>query len=194
MRRTWTRLFAVLVAVFAISATAVFAQPPVARPQPPPTIPGAAAQPKPAQPRSAPPAPPAASPQTNTAAEAPPPASTLGAPLFPTAQYLGSYDAGRGQRFYLYGCTQSFTELVAYYRTVLKDKGELVFDAPAIHQFDVGRYKETEVEFSPGVTIKDYTWGASPGYLNPKTGASPTHFPTVIQIVSPPGGSGGRPR
>jgi hypothetical protein len=195
MRRTWTRLFAVLVAVFAISATAVFAQPPVARPQPPPTMPGATAQPKPAQPKPASPAPPAASPQTSTAAEAPPPLSALGgAPLFPMAQYLGSYDAGRGQRFYLYGCTQSFAELVAYYRTVLKDKGELVFDAPAMHQFDVGRYKDTEVEFSPGVTIKDYTWGASPGYLNPKFGASPTHFPTVIQIVSPPAGSGGRPK
>jgi len=193
MRRTWTRLFTVLVAVFAISATAVFAQPPVARPQPPPTIPGAAAQPKPAQPRSATPAPPAASPQTSTAVEAPPPASALGgAPLFPGAQYLGSYDAGRGQRFYLYGCTQSFTELVAYYRTVLKDKGELVFDAPAMHQFDVGRYKETDVDFTPGVTIKDYTWGGSPGYMNPKPGASPAYFPTVIQIVSPPAGMGGR--
>ena len=194
------RPFAVLMAVFAISATAVFAQPPVARPQPPPTLPGATVQPKPAQPKpaspaAATPAPPAASPQTSTATEAPPPLSALGgAPLFPGAQFLGSYDAGRGQRFYLYGSTQSFAELVAYYRTVLKDKGELVFDAPAMHQFDVGRYKDTEVEFSPGVTIKDYTWGGSPGYLNPKIGASPSHFPTVIQFVSPPAGSGGRPK
>jgi hypothetical protein len=194
MRWTWPRLIAVLVAAFAVSATAAAAQPPVARPQPPPSIPGATAQPKPAAPKPAPPATPAATPSTS-GAEAPPPASALGGiPLFPGAQFLGSYDAGRGQRFYLYGATQSFAELVAYYRTVLKDKGELVFDAPATHEFDVGRYKETDVEFQPGVTIKDYTWGGSPGYMNPKLGASPTHFPTVIQVVSPPAGSGGRAR
>jgi hypothetical protein len=195
MRWNWLRPFAVLVAVLAIPATTAFAQPPVARPQPPPSMPGTAAQPKPAQPKPAPPAAtPTSGPQAPAAAEAPPPASALGAPVFPTAQFLGSYDAGRGQRFYLYGCTQSFAELVAYYRTVLKDKGELIFDAPATHQFDVGRFKETDVDFTPGVTVKDYTWGASPGYLNPKIGASPTHFPTVIQFVSPPAGSGGRPR
>jgi len=31
----------------------------------------------------------------------------------------------------LYGSRQAFADVVAYYRTVLKDRGELVFDAPA---------------------------------------------------------------
>jgi hypothetical protein len=203
MRRRWSRWFVVVAAFLAVQASAAFAQPPVARPQPPPTVPGGAAQPaqpKPTQPAQ--PKPPAPGPATvqppstttapGTLAEAPPPASALGVQLYPSAQYLGSYDAGRGQRFYLYGCTQPFAELVGYYRSVLKDKGELIFDAPAMHQFDVGRYKETDVDFTPGVTIKDYTWGDSPGYLNPKPGASPAYFPTVIQIVSPPAGMGGR--
>jgi hypothetical protein len=201
MRRRWSRSFVLVAAGLAFSASAVFAQPPVARPQPPPTVPGAAAQPAPAKPTQPKPAPGPATvqpPSTTTAprtvAEAPPPASALGVQLYPSAQYLGSYDAGRGQRFYLYGCTQPFAEVVGYYRLVLKDKGELIFDAPAMHQFDVGRYKETDVEFTPGVTIKDYTWGGSPGYMNPKPGASPSYYPTVIQIVSPPAGMGGRPR
>jgi len=37
--------------------------------------------------------------------------------------------------------------------------------------------------FPPGVTIKDYTWGGLAGYLNPRRGAKPERFPTVIQIV-----------
>jgi hypothetical protein len=36
----------------------------------------------------------------------------------------------------------AFVDLVAYYRTVLKDKGELVFDVPATHEFDVGKFNE----------------------------------------------------
>jgi len=102
------------------------------------------------------------------------------------AQYLESYDAGLGQSFCLYGSAQTFTEVVMYYRTVLKDRGELVFDVPATHMFEVGRFKESEVAFPPGVTVKDYTAGGSPGYMNPRLDATPAFFPTVIQIVPPP--------
>ena len=38
--------------------------------------------------------------------------------------------------------------------------------------------------FPPGVTVKDYTWAGSHGYLNPKRGAEPARFKTIIQIVS----------
>jgi len=196
MRRRWPSLFGAVAAFVAIPASAALAQPPVARPQPPPAAgstarPGSPASPSPSQ------AKPAQSPATaraTSATETPPTLGSLGSPLYPSAVYLGSYDAGRGQRFYLYGCTQSFAELVAYYRTVLKDKGELVFDAPATQQFDVGKFKETDVDFTPGVTIKDYTWAGSPGFLNPKPGATPAYFPTVIQITSPPAGMAGRPK
>ncbi|MEK6630424.1 MAG: hypothetical protein AABY89_06795, partial [Acidobacteriota bacterium] len=103
----------VVVLFLAGAQVASSAQPPVARPQPPPPVAGA----KPAQPATAPPAqnPPA---PAVASAETAPTAATLGMPVFPTAQYLGSYDAGRGQRFYLFGARQSFAELVAYYRTV----------------------------------------------------------------------------
>jgi hypothetical protein len=110
----------------------------------------------------------------------------LGAPIYPGAQYLTSYDAGRGQRFYLFGSTASFLELVTYYRTALKQKGELVFDAPATLQFDIGRFREETMAFPPSVTIKEYKSELSEGYPNPKPGGQPGRFPTVIQFVPSP--------
>jgi hypothetical protein len=107
----------------------------------------------------------------------------LGVPIYPGAQFIRSYDAGRGQRYYIFGSAASFVDLVAYYRTVLKDKGELVYDVPATHEFDVGRYNENTMAFPPGVTIKDYQSDVSQGYPNPKPGGQPARFPTLIQIV-----------
>ena len=68
----------------------------------------------------------------------------LGVPIYPNAVFLTSYDAGRGQRYYLYGATGSYVELVAYYRTLLKNKGTQVFDQPLTHIFEVGRYNEND--------------------------------------------------
>jgi len=107
----------------------------------------------------------------------------LGVPIFPGAQFIASYDAGRGQRYYIFGSAATFVDLVAYYRTALKQKGELVYDVPATHEFDVGRYHEDTMAFPPGVTIKDYESDVSKGYPNPKPGAQPARFPTLIQIV-----------
>jgi hypothetical protein len=116
-------------------------------------------------------------------------------PILPNSQYIGSYDAGgAAQRFYLFGSVQAFSDVVAYYRTVLKQKGELVFDVPPTHMFDVGKYKETEVAFPPGVTVKDYVWNGAPGFANPRLGTSPAVFSTVIQIVPPPQQLPARPR
>ena len=144
-------------------------------------------------PRVAPPVrPPAAPPASQTPAPAPsnptptvaaPTEATLGVPLYPGAQFITSYDAGRGQRYYLFGTNTSFAELVNYYKNALKQKGELVYEEPAIHQFDIGKYKEETMAFPPSVTIKDYTWGGSAGYLNPKRGQQPARFKTIIQIV-----------
>lgn len=120
------------------------------------------------------------------AAEGEPTEQMLGIPLYPGSQFIASYDAGRGQRFYLYGTTAGFAEIVAYYRTVLKQRGELTYETPPIHMFDVGRFREETMAFPPGVTVKDYTWGGSVGYLNPKRGAQPTHFRTIVQIVPAP--------
>ena len=112
--------------------------------------------------------------------------ATLGVAIFPNAQYLTSYDAGRGQRYYLFGTNATFIDIVGYYRTVLKQKGELVFETPATHMFEIGRFREETMAFPPGVTVKDYTWGGSEGYPNPKPGAQPARFKTVIQIVPAP--------
>ena len=143
--------------------------------------------PRPGQPvRPAQPVPPAPAPPPAAAAPAPdaaPTEATLGVPIFPGAQFLASYDAGRGQRYYIFGSASSFVELVAYYRTVLKQKGELVYEVPATHEFDVGRYREETMAFPPGVTIKDFQSDVSQGYPNPKRGAQPERFPTIIQIV-----------
>ncbi len=140
----------------------------------------AAARPQAAQPK----------PQTGGA----PSDVALGVPVFLGAQFLASYDAGRGQRFYLYGTTATFAEVVAYYKTILKQKGEQVFDDPAVYVFDVGRFREDTMAFPPGITIKDYSTGPSQGYLNPTPGGQPARFPTILQIVTPPPASPGPPK
>ena len=114
--------------------------------------------------------------------------ATLGVPIYPGAQFITSYDAGRGQRFYLFGVGATFAEMVAYYRTALMQKGNELFESPPTHQFDTGRFREDLMAYPPSVTIKDFTWGGSAGYPNPKRGTQPPHFATVIQIVpAPPG-------
>ena len=107
----------------------------------------------------------------------------LGLPIYPGSQFLASFDAGRRQRYYIFGSTATFADLVAYYRSALKQKGELVFDIPATHEFDVGKFNEDTMAFPPGVTIKDFQSDVSQGYPNPKPGSQPTRFPTIIQIV-----------
>ena len=154
--------------------------------QPPPQPfprPGAAqpARPSPDQP---PPSTPPARPAIVVGqTEKPPSEEFLGVPIYPGAQFIASYDAGRGQRYYIFGSAGSFIDLVNYYRTALKQRGELVYEIPATHSFDVGRYREETMAFPPGVTIKDYESDVSKGYPNPKPGGQPARFPTLIQIV-----------
>ncbi len=112
----------------------------------------------------------------------------LGVSLYPTAQFIRSYDAGRGQRFYIFATQSSFTDVVNYYRNTLKQRGELVFERPATQFFENGRFREEAMAVSPGVTVKDFTATGSAGYPNPRAGATPAAFATVIQIV-PPGAS-----
>jgi hypothetical protein len=117
--------------------------------------------------------------------------ATLGIAVYPGAQFIASYDAGRGQRYHLFGTNTAFADIVTYYRSILKTRGELVYEAPPIHMFDVGRFREETMAFPPGVSVKDYTWGGAPGYLVPRPGA-PVRYRTIIQIVPPPPGTPGR--
>ena len=150
-----------------------FPKPGEPRPQTPPrTAVEAPAQPQPALP---------AQPSTAEPTEA-----TLGVSVYPGAEFLASYDAGKGQRYYLFGTNAGFTEIVNYYRNVLRQKGELVYEEPPVHEFDMAKYREETMAFPPSVTVKDYTWGGAAGYMNPKRGKQPARFRTIIQIVPAP--------
>lgn len=120
--------------------------------------------------------------------QAEPTEATLGFPIYPSAQFLTSYDAGRGQRYFLFGSDTEFEEMVTYYRLLLDERGDRVFDEPATHIFEIGRFRERTMAFPPGVTVKDYTWGGSEGYLHPDPLAAEQarRFRTIIQIVPAP--------
>ncbi len=162
---------------------AIFAQTPQPFPRPNTATP----QKPPAPP--APPAtttPPVAAPQSKPGDPSVPSETVLGAPIYPSAVYLTSYDAGRGQRFYIFGVDVPYLDMVNYYRTVLKTKGDELFEAPPTHQFETVRFRDESMAFPPSVTIKDFTYGGSAGYPNPKRGATPERFPTIVQIAAPP--------
>src|SRR5215204_563867 len=164
-------------------------QPRTQRPADPPVNTGSTAAP----PSSKPNAPqgaqsPAPSPSVTQKPSDPnaPAAAVVWFPVYPSAQFLASYDAGRSQRYYVYGSTAPFADVVTYYRTQLDEKGNLVFKEPPTHMFEIGRFREETMAFPPGVTVKDWSWGGSQGYPNTKRGAQPARFPTIILIVPPP--------
>ena len=175
--------------LFAVSVSAQTPQP-----FPRPGAPQQPSAPRPAGPAPPPAAPASPTPAVPAAAAASQPSQDPGAPdavtvyfpTYPTAQFLTSYDAGRGQRYYIYGATASYAELVTYYRNQLRDRGEQVFEEPPTHMFSMGRFREDTMAFPPGVTVKDWTWGGSQGYPNPKPGGLPARFPSIIVIVPPP--------
>jgi hypothetical protein len=129
---------------------------------------------------------PAARAQAPATPEQAPTEDALGVPFYPAMEFLGSFDAGSGQRYYLFGINAAFADVVSWYKTALKQRGELVFEEPLVHQFDIGRFREETMAFPPSVTVKDYTWGGLAGYPNPKPKGAPERFRTVIQIVPIP--------
>ena len=112
----------------------------------------------------------------------------LGVTIYPNATYLTSFDAGRGQAFHLFGTSATFENMVRYYRVILRDRGDRVFDAPGTHQFDTGRFDDDRMDFRPSVTIKDYAGNGAPGYPNPVPGAEPPAYATIIQFTTAPPG------
>jgi hypothetical protein len=199
MRRVHRHLAACFVSVLACFISVLMSAHVLAQtPQPFPRPGNTQTPPKPSQPTS-PPAtqpPPASPPSTQSPTTPPrtappqpgvtaPPASEVGFPIYPAAQFLASYDAGRGQRYYIYGATAPFADVVMYYRTQLDERGSLVFKEPPTHMFEVGRFRDETMAFPPGVTVKDWTWGGSQGYLNPVLKGQPQRFPTIVMIVPP---------
>lgn len=159
---------------------------PAPKPAPPQTPPsGTTTTQKPAP--SATTAPSAAAPTSSVAT---PPAPSAGPalpgvpPIYPTAQFLESIDAGSGQSYHLYGADAAFADVVSYYRTVLKNGGREIYRIPAIQQFDLGRFDDGKMTYPPSVVIKDYSGGSSPGYLH-ISGLTEKRYRTIIQIVPP---------
>jgi hypothetical protein len=152
--------------------------PPVPRPFPGTTPPSTPTS-KPAEPTGTPAT-------AGKTAQPPAPAQVdpnLGAtPLYPGAEYLGSFDAGRNQRYHLYGTNAPYAEIVTYYKNVLKRGGSEISRTPAIQQFELGRFDDETMAFPPSVVVKDYTWNSSPGYLH-VVGTTEKRFRTIIQIV-----------
>lgn len=185
MRLQW--LAGIVWTVLLVSA-AVSAQTPQPFPRPgtqpaPAPAPAAPAAPRPPAP------PPTAAPPAARVDPATPTEATLGFPIYPGAQFIASYDAGRAQRYYLFGSAAGFNDLVTYYRTTLKEKGNLVFQDPPTYMFEIGKFSDETMAFPPGVTVKDFSAAGSPGYANPKVGAQPAHFSSIIMIVPAPPGS-----
>jgi hypothetical protein len=158
---------------------------PVPRPFPGATPPPATTTPsKPAEP-SRPPA-------SQTSAPAPPPVSPApaaeplppGVPVYPAAEFLEAVDAGRGQKYYLFGTNASYVETVTFYKTQLKASGRELskMPAPPMQQFDLGRFQEESMAYPPSVVVKDYTWNGSEGYLF-VVGVQEKRYKTIIQIV-----------
>ena len=177
MRSLFAR-FVMGVATLALPALAV-AQTPTPFPRPGQTRPPAQpSQPQPAQPAPTtpvPPAPPASSPAQGEPTD-------LGVPIYPGAQFIASYDAGRGQRYYLYGADSDFLQIVGWYKTMLKQKGDLVFEEPPVHMFDIGRYREETMAFPPSVTVR-ITRGRFSSVTSIRSGVDSREIQDDIQVV-----------
>jgi hypothetical protein len=156
------------------------AKPSTPPPQSTPNKPAAPPQTPPAQPVSAQPASPAP-------AGAPTEAS-LGVKLFPDATFLESFDAGRGQRLYIFGTNAAYLEVAAFYKRELGGANEL-FKQPAMLQFDIPGMKFTKetMAYPPSVVVKDYTWTGTAGDLKAGyvfvDGTTERRYYTIIQIV-----------
>ena len=165
--------------VIAACVVASFLQtPPVPKPFPKPGQPGTVttAPAPPTGPVTEKPAQPPTQVPTGTPTEA-----SLGAPLYPTSEFLESFDAGRGQRYYLFGTNAAYTEIIGYYKNVMKNGGRTIFEAPAMQQWELGKFQEQSMAYPPSIVVKDYTWNGSSGYLF-VDGAKERRFKTIIQI------------
>ncbi len=185
-------LAASIIALGSWLGTPILAQtpPPTSAPPPATTQAPPKPQPFPGAGQTIPPPKPVTPPAGAAApATTPPPAGTPtvqdlgGAPIFPGAEYLDSFVAGQGQRFYIYGTNSPYADIVLDYRNILKNAGHReIFRTPAMYQFDLARFQEETMAYPPSVVVKDYAWNDSPGYLV-VTGTIEKRFKTISQIV-----------
>ena len=103
--------------------------------------------------------------------------------MYPGAEFLDSYDATKGQRYFLYGATASYETIVAFYRQTLKNGGRDLL--PGMRQFELGDFRSDRMAYPPSVVVKDYAASTPPGYLFVK-GSAEKRYMTIIQVVPPP--------
>lgn len=190
---------ALAVLVVALAAGSARAQSPAETPRPSPPRgvlpPGAGTAPPRAQPAAPAETPTSTAPQTATVEtrmansmapqnEPIPGEAVLGAPVYPGATFLGSFNAGQGQRYYLFGTDALFAQVVAFYRQAVKSRGSEVYDVPPVWTFDIGRFREETMAYPPSVVVRDHLAGGNRGYLH-VSGTESQRFATVIQIVPP---------
>jgi hypothetical protein len=168
--------------IFGVWPSMGYAQgPPVPKP-----FPGASSAPPATAPAS--PAPPTQAPVARPASpveqSGAPTDALLGLPgiIAPGAEFLEAFDAGKGQRCYLFGTNAPFADTIAYYKQLLKDAGRELFKSPAMQQFDIGKFQDQTMAYPPSVVVKDYASGGSPGYLQ-VVGTRSVRYPTIVQIV-----------
>jgi len=104
-------------------------------------------------------------------------------PVYPGAEFLDSYDAGRGQKYVLFGSDAAFETVAAFYKQELKNSGKDIL--PGMRQFELGDFKSDRMAYPPSVVIKNYAASEPSGYLFVK-GSAEKRYPTVIQIVPVP--------
>jgi len=121
-----------------------------------------------------------------TATEQATPAEAADLPIYPAAQFLEEFDAGKGQKYLIYGTNTPYDEIVTYYKNTLRNGGRELFKDPPMHQWELGRFQSDSMAYPPSVVVKDYTWNGSAGYLH-VDGTTGTRYKTIIQIVPPPG-------
>jgi hypothetical protein len=186
-RATLVAMLACGPAMTAVVPTRAQTVPPTTPPPVPRPFPGSAPPPAQATPPGQTVVPPAESapPQLGAPSEA-----TLGVKSYPGAEFLESFNAGGGQRLYLFGMNATYAEVVAFYKGELRTNGKELFKTPAMQQFDLDKFVEEKMAYPPSVVVKDYTWaglsgGLKDGYLF-IDGTAEKRFKTIVQIVPAP--------
>ncbi|MEZ5320015.1 MAG: hypothetical protein R2752_21620 [Vicinamibacterales bacterium] len=125
----------------------------------------------------------AAVPQAGAAAATPASGDVPTAPLvYPGADYLQTFDAGQGQKYFLFGTNLGYDEVVQYYKNLMRNGGDRISEEPNMQRFDLGDFDSRAMAYPPSVVVKDYTWNGQEGYLF-VDGTTPKRYRTVIQIV-----------
>ena len=113
-------------------------------------------------------------------------ARRLAFPIYPAAQFLASYDAGRGQRYYIFGTDDAIRgrrELLPH--AARRERQPRVQGAADAHVR--GRPLPRRDDGVPaGCDGEGLDVGRIAGLSEPEAGAQPARFPTIIMIVPPP--------